>query len=163
MRLYVDQVGVLADWDKGVAEHYGQKHCDEIADDFWNKACVSDMIFARLPVIEEGLRMLQDLRDAGLKPCILTSTGGGRHHYQIARQKLIWLEDNGVRGLPVTFAMSTSGKADFAAPGDILIDDRQKVVDAWAAAGGHGILFTRDSADLITSLVKGMVKHVTYK
>lgn len=155
MRLYVDQDGVLADFDQGVEDHYGEPYSAVNKDRFWNETCEQESIFYKLPVIEEGRTMLNEFILAGFRPTILTSTGGGRHHYNIAWQKLDWIRDNILNRVPVAFCMGTKNKADFASPGDILIDDRQKVIDAWEEAGGYGILFTREAASAITGLVKG--------
>jgi hypothetical protein len=84
----------------------------------------------------------------GIPICFMTSTGGGKHHNHIARQKLTWLYQYGLDKHPVAFAMNTLNKADFAQPGSLLIDDRQKVLNAWEKRGGKGILFTRETASI---------------
>ena len=147
--IYVDMDGVLADFEQGIIDHYGREFSNEIADGFWKKTCVSDCIFMRLPVIQQGLNMLRTIKGAGLSPCILTSTGGGRHHLNIARQKLIWLEDHGVSDVPVAFCMNTQGKGAYAQPDAYLIDDREKVCRTWEDWGGSAIRFRPELAGKI--------------
>jgi len=78
--------------------------------------------------------------------CFMTSTGGLPHHIVIAKQKLDWLHAHGLGGHPVAFCMNTRGKGQYAYPGAILIDDRQKVCDAWVDGGGYAHIFTREWA-----------------
>ena len=42
-------------------------------------------------------------------------------------------------GVPVKFGYKASGKAKFAGPNKILIDDREDTIGRWNAAGGTGI------------------------
>jgi hypothetical protein len=44
-------------------------------------------------------------------------------------------------GTPLKFGYGADGKAKFAGPNKILIDDRTENINAWKAAGGIGILF----------------------
>lgn len=145
--VYFDMDGVLADFDQHLQDMYGRPYGKDVAGHFWNEAIIEDMPFATMPQIEEGMWLLRRAREEGFNPCIMTSTGGGKHHLEIARQKLMWLQTNGIRDIPVAFCMSTKGKGAYAQVGAFLIDDREKVVRAWQDNGGVGILFTRDVAD----------------
>jgi len=98
--------------------------------------------------IPEGIDMVRKI-SKNLNICFMTSTGGMPHHIDIAKQKLDWLHTNGLGQHPVAFCMNTRGKGLFALPGEPLIDDRQKVCDAWTSVGGEAFLFTRDNADSI--------------
>ena len=51
-----------------------------------------------------------------------------------------WVKRN-MPGVPVKFGFKADGKARFAGPNKILIDDREENISAWKAAGGIGILF----------------------
>jgi len=44
-------------------------------------------------------------------------------------------------GIPLKFGYQAQGKARFAGPNKILIDDRTENINAWKSAGGIGILF----------------------
>lgn len=152
---YVDMDGVLADFDQSIMNIFGENYNNEIAKVFWKETCVREQVFLRMPPIEEGIQMLERLIYHDMKPCIMTSTGGAPHHIDIAIQKIEWLRNLGFNDLPMAFCMSTDGKGWFARAGTILIDDRQKVCDAWNKNGGKAYLFTRDKAAEIGAEVIG--------
>ena len=54
--------------------------------------------------------------------------------------KGVWVKRN-MSGTPLKFGYQAQGKARFAGPNKILIDDRTDNISAWKAAGGIGILF----------------------
>jgi hypothetical protein len=142
--IYVDMDGVVADFNAKMREMYGHDMEEMNPDDmntFWNTQCVSEQAFNRLPPMHEGALLVQMLMLEKLPFCFLTSTGGGCMHYDIAKQKIDWLHRHFGRSLPVAFCTGTQSKAQFASPGHFLIDDRQKVVDAFIEGGGKAHLF----------------------
>jgi len=149
-QINIDMDGVVADFDAAIVKMFGEEGLDRHADKFWKETCVAEQAFTHMEPIMEGMEMVGRLINAKLPICFVTSTGGMPHHIDIAMQKLDWLRKHGLGQYPVAFCMNTIGKGLFAAPGKILIDDRQKVVDAWVKNGGEGILFTRSSARAIT-------------
>lgn len=151
--LYIDMDGVLADFDGGLFDLYGAtfEGRPEIQDEFWNRDCHATRFFSRLKPIPGGIDLLDAILVREIPVCILTSTGGGRYHIEIAQQKLDWLAAHGYRALPIAFAMNTVGKAQFA-PGNILIDDRAKVIIAWEKNGGRGIHFAGDAESVLEAL-----------
>lgn len=160
-QIYVDMDGVLADFEAAILALYGREGLDAQAhrDDFWKRLCVEDRVFTHMKPIEEGLRMVADLRNAGIPVCILTSTGGMPHHNDIACQKLFWLRMHGLADVPVAFCMNTKGKGAYASAGAVLIDDRAKVLDEWYRWGGVGELFTRDQAAAIAQDLTSLHKR----
>lgn len=150
--IYIDMDGVIADFDAAIVATFGEEYSDRIADDFWKKTCVEAEVFRRMLPIPEGVQMVERIR-AKRPICFMTSTGGMPHHIDIAKQKLDWLHANGFGEHPVAFAMNTKGKGAYAYKGAVLIDDRAKVCDAWAARGGHALLFSRQCAAEIADLV----------
>ena len=150
--IYVDMDGVVADFDAGIQSLYGRSF--ETLDSseqsmFWNSDCAAHRFFANLAPIPEGIALVRGLLQSGLKFTFMTSTGGGKMHLNIAKQKLDFLSSVGISESPVAFCLNTLSKAWFASENAILIDDRQKVVDAWREAGGEAILFTRENWESI--------------
>lgn len=143
--IYIDMDGVIADFEQGIMNLYGEPYSDNIAKDFWEYACIDEQAFRNLPPIPEGIEMVKRIRDKN-EICFMTSTGGMPHHIDIAKQKLDWLSAYGLGKHPVAFCMNTIGKGRFAAMDRHLIDDRQKVLDAWNLEWGNGHLFTRARA-----------------
>lgn len=154
MMINIDMDGVVADFDQAIINIFGRSYDNDLADEFWKQICVEQKVFEQMPPIPQGINMVNDLIAAGIPICFMTSTGGMPHHIDIARQKLTWLEWQGLGTQPIAFSMNTAGKAAYARPGAILIDDRQKVCDAWTAAGGCSILFTPMTATSITDFIK---------
>ncbi len=149
--IYIDMDGVIADFDQSIINIFGEEYSDRIADKFWKQTCVEAEVFRKMPPIEEGLRMVDAIR-AKNNICFMTSTGGMPHHIDIAKQKLDWLHKHDLGEHPVAFCMNTRGKGLYAKPGAHLIDDREKVCDAWVENDGIAHLFTRERADEIASL-----------
>jgi hypothetical protein len=148
MIVFVDMDGVVADFDKHFTEIYGvpiEEADGETSNAFWNVDCVSYRVFANSPPIQEGLALVESLVECKVPFSFLTSTGGGKQHIDIAKQKLDFLQRYGMGGAPVAFATGTKCKASFASPNAVLIDDREKVVDAFRSGGGTAYLFTRDN------------------
>lgn len=73
-------------------------------------------------------------------PQILTATGQPWTHS--AEQKRAWVTENFGSNIRVNTVETAAQKAQFAAPGKILIDDQMKAINPWVAAGGVGILHT---------------------
>lgn len=150
--IYIDMDGVVADFDAAIVAIFGEQYSNKIADKFWKETCVKAEVFRKMPRIDEGIAMVEAIR-AQSPICFMTSTGGLPHHIDIAKQKLDWLHANDLGGHPVAFCMDTKGKGAYAYPGAVLIDDRQKVCDAWSERGGTAILFDRARASEIAQQV----------
>lgn len=143
--IYIDMDGVVADFDQSIINIFGEGYSNKIADKFWKQTCVEAEVFRHMPPIPEGVQMVDHIR-LEHDICFMTSTGGLPHHIDIAKQKLDWLHAHGFGSHPVAFCMNTNGKGLYAHPGAPLIDDRQKVCDAWTKGGGTSYLFTRPRA-----------------
>ena len=156
--IYVDMDGVVADFDSAIFKLFGEDGLKKHADEFWKGTCVNAEVFRHMEPIPEGIDMVARLAAAGRKICFMTSTGGLPHHIDIAKQKLDWLRSQGFGIFPVAFCMNTEGKGMFAQHGRVLIDDRQKVIDAWEMNGGEGILFARANAGQIADQLVEMLE-----
>ncbi len=150
--IYIDMDGVVANFDQSIINIFGEEYSDRVADDFWKNRCVQEEVFRRMPPIPEGIQMVKAI-STGRDICFMTSTGGLPHHIDIAKQKLDFLHTQGLGIYPVAFCMNTKGKAQFAQPGALLIDDRIKVCEAWINEGGSAMVFTPETANDIVSLV----------
>ncbi len=156
MLVLVDMDGVVSDFDRHIETVYGKpmsEMTNKEKDKFWDAECVSNRFFANSPPIPEGLEFVKRLNDAGIEMTFLTSTGGQLQHIEIAKQKLDFLQRYNMGRLPVAFATGTECKASFAKPGTVLVDDREKVVNAFRGRGGVAHLFTRDNWESIFDLI----------
>ena len=101
--------GVLANFDSYIKDNFCTDHLTgDDASHFWNEHITQARPFTLFKPIKGGISMLKSLCSVDEEGIvILTSTGGGQHHLEIARQKLMWLEDQNIH-LPVAFCMSKS-------------------------------------------------------
>lgn len=147
--IYVDMDGVLTDFERrfeqfaGVSpdEFTSQKTIQvgkEKADEqFWDLVDkqIGVRFWAGMPWMPEGEKLYQYIKKS--KPTILTSPSRDESS-RIG--KGVWVKRN-MPNVPVKFGYKASGKAKYAGPNKILIDDREDNIQAWKAAGGIGILF----------------------
>ena len=147
--VYVDMDGVLTDFERrfeqfaGVTPdefmaqkkiEFGQEKADE---QFWNLIDkeIGVRFWAGMPWMPEGEELYRYIKK--YKPTILTSPS---REESSRIGKGVWVKRN-MSGTPVKFGYKADGKAKFAGPNKILIDDREDNISAWKAAGGIGILF----------------------
>ena len=72
---------------------------------------------------------------------MLTSSGGQKHHNEVARQKKVWLKKMGIAYKP-NVVPGRKYKTEYAAEGVVLIDDTEEIINNFNAAGGIGIHHT---------------------
>ena len=142
-QLFVDLDGVLADFDHGVEELTGSRPAQLSPKAMWPRLARTPAFYARLPWAQDGPELWQ--RVAPLDPVILTGLPRGNW---AKPQKLAWCERELGPEVPVITCMSRekadravewiaehrNGTADRVTP--VLIDDREKLREAWEAAGG---------------------------
>jgi hypothetical protein len=147
--VFVDMDGVLTDFERrfeqfaGVTpdEFMSQKEIqygkDKANEQFWNliDKQIGVRYWAGMPWMPEGEELYKYIKK--YKPTILTSPSRDESS-RIG--KGVWVKRN-MSGVPVKFGYGASGKAKYAGPNKILIDDREDNIAAWKAAGGIGILF----------------------
>jgi hypothetical protein len=75
----------------------------------------------------------------GAELAILTAAPDNDKHFEIARHKKAWVKQH-LGDVMVLPSYGSARKAAFIQnPGDILIDDWKKNIEAWEAEGGVGI------------------------
>jgi len=147
--VYVDMDGVLTDFERrfeqfaGVTpeEFMSQKTIEvgerKATEQFWD--LIDNQIgvryWAGMPWMPEGETLYKHIKK--YKPTILTSPSRDESS-RIG--KGVWIKRN-MSGTPYIFGFKASGKAKYAAPNAILIDDREDNIQSWKQAGGIGILY----------------------
>ena len=147
--VYVDMDGVLTDFERrfeqfaGVTPdefmaqkkiEFGQEKADEQFWDLIDKQ-IGVRFWAGMPWMPQGEDLYKYIKK--YKPTILTSPSRDESS-RIG--KGVWVKRN-MPNVPVKFGYKAEGKAKYAGPNKILIDDREDNIAAWKAAGGIGILF----------------------
>ena len=156
-KIFVDLDGVMADLDAHVLDLTGktfpQLRKNDQDDGFQNfvdaERADGQTIFDNLDPMPDAHQLWDYIVE--YKPSILTATGVPE--VQATAEKIKWVHDN-LSGFDNIITVKKSVlKADYAAPNHILIDDREKSIQPWRAAGGIGILHT-SAADTISQLQK---------
>lgn len=164
--IYLDLDGVVANFEKRYKELFGMKPSEVSKkekyrelyfwthwDDFVNGKNFETLEL--LPDANELIEYLRNLNREGINVEILSSSGGEKHHEVVVPQKKAWLQAVGIEFKP-NIVCGGKAKAAFAQPSSILIDDTERLITEFNAAGGIGILHTSayDTIKRIEQIVK---------
>jgi 5'(3')-deoxyribonucleotidase len=157
-KYYVDLDGVLTDFTKQLCDLLGKpldrdfdfgndpniwKKIDSAGEDFWSQ----------MEWMPDGKDLWEEV--SKYSPTILTSPS---NHKSSIEGKKKWLEKN-LPGVPFIIEQK---KDKYADPDAILIDDRDKNINAWNKAGGIGIKHT-STPNTIKGISKTMEKKTNTK
>jgi|TARA_B100000768_G_scaffold155757_1_gene152992 5'(3')-deoxyribonucleotidase len=153
-RVFIDMDGVLADFNTGVETLTGnpfpntdQGHNDY---DLRKEELTNKRLFRNLPPMPDMHELVGYVRHTNLPWEILTAAGVINREL-VVYDKNEWIKQHVSPTVVVTCTMTGSQKGMFAIKGSVLIDDRQKNLDAWVENGGIGILHT-SAEDTINQL-----------
>jgi hypothetical protein len=156
MKIYLDLDGVLANFDKRYEELFGvrPKETRQRRRHFWNnwETFINGKNFETLDLMPDATELLVVVESLKVPIEILTSSGGHQYHEEVKQQKINWLKNKGIPYKPNVVPGGVK-KAEFAAPWNILIDDTEKVIEAYRKAGGTAILH-KNVAETISALYK---------
>lgn len=148
LKVFFDLDGVLADWEHAFKKYapVSLKHFNQMTKDQKDKIkekLFDYEFFYDMKVIESGYRLYRSFVSAGVPVAILSATGHINKD-EVTRAKLHWVADNLGDGVRVILVDKVEQKGMYVDPDyrtSILVDDRQKAIDAWEVAGGRGLLF----------------------
>lgn len=139
--LFLDQDGFLADFDEAFPRVFGVSHIGMPKPEMWNYIRQDPDFFFNLPPMPGALHFFN--RIAATNPTILTACPideGFDLYAHVADQKRRWIRKYLGPSIRMIPAPGSESKPLFMhAPGDILIDDWGKNVEAWRKAGGRAI------------------------
>ena len=144
-KIYLDMDGVLTDFEGRFAKKFGypamavrdRKNFSKEWPEF-----IEDREFETLEWHPGGEELLKFIRKHPEIPVeMLTSSGGQKHHNEVARQKKVWLKKMGIAYKP-NVVPGRKYKTEYAAEGVVLIDDTEEIINNFNAAGGIGIHHT---------------------
>ena len=164
MIVYLDQDGVLADFDKALLDNHGIKNCRVAYSTPWKEktkdqidlgsSIVSVMkqpgFFQNLPPMEGMMELWKSVPD----PHILTALPGFEDDNRVTKEKRNWVDlhigqvpDHRLitclRSEKAKYATFFSGRVgDMTVFSNILVDDAEINCIEWEKAGGIAILFT---------------------
>ena len=140
--IYLDMDGVIADFVKRYKELYNMEpreaEKNKKFDHYFNQF-IADQNFATLDLMPGAMDGITFLRKSQVTTQILSSTANQERYDDISKQKMVWLQKQGITFNPI-FVPGKRLKQQYAAPDKIIIDDTPSIIDQWNAAGGIGIL-----------------------
>jgi 5'(3')-deoxyribonucleotidase len=152
-RIALDLDGVLSAFEEAICVYLGIKSISEISKGkLW--ATVDKMnrekpFFEHLPMLPDALELFSYVRDNYEEVFILSAHGSTPQ--DAPSQKLNWVRKHLCPVVEVVCVPKSPDKAAYACPRTILIDDREKSINPFVAAGGLGILH-RNAKDTIRQL-----------
>jgi hypothetical protein len=157
--VFVDLDGVLVDFVEGVQRLIPDYSEAKYQADSKYRSMMWKTIGAHQKQGNEFWLELNPMQDASIlwnyvkqyDPQILTATGGSG--YGAGEQKKRWVSKHLGSNVVVNLTQRADEKAQHAGPNRILIDDKQKAIGPWEAAGGIGVLHT-GAANTIDQLKK---------
>lgn len=152
VKIYFDMDDTIADFSRGLVEICGMEPVyqdmltTEQDEAMWNAIKDAGDFYYRLKECEPGMELLRQLREKyGDKVEILTAIPKEKRGIvSAASDKRRWVEEHIGTDIKVNIALSAADKKLMSGPGRFLVDDLIKNINAWRAAGGVGILFSKD-------------------
>ena len=140
-KIYCDMDGVLVDLLGSIKRHLGTTKLNQkIIDDFFYSEAGMGTEFWAKAVWESGGKQLWKYIKSE-KPEILSACPSiCNKDRKVIKGKTLWCQDN--LGIPKNRVniVQRREKQNFAGKDKILIDDREKNIKEWEAAGGTGVL-----------------------
>lgn len=149
-KIYFDMDGVLANFDKGLIEICGIEpenqatKSDEYDDMMWGKVREAGHYYDMLDPLDEGIKVFRYLYSIYGDKCeILSAIPKPKRGIVTAREdKISWVRRLIDKDININIVMREEKRSYAKGPGYVLIDDLEKNVNEWNAAGGTGIVFT---------------------
>lgn len=136
-KLFLDCDGVLADFDAGARKILGTDvrtfEARHGKGEFWRRLARARDFYATLPKMPDADELFEAVRH--LKPTILTGLPIGKW---AAPQKVRWAAEH-FPGVPIITCMARD-KHRHMKGADVLVDDSERHMATWQAAGGIYIL-----------------------
>lgn len=135
-KVFCDNDGVLADFDRHVLELFGTPPSGIPDDEMWDLILATPDFWPTIP-LKYGAHDLWAML-APYKRAFLTGCPKG--HYEVAAaHKVVWLKKHFGDDVEVITCLSRNKPLHMESPGDILIDDMSGNMRRWRKAGGIGI------------------------
>ena len=138
--LYIDMDGVLADFRSGASAVLGLKFPGrgrKLTDAEWKQIDGTPGFWEGLPVMKDAKKLWNFIRPH--KPNILSAAP--QQWDEAVKGKKTWLKNN-LGNVGGTIHIVKRKDKQLYAKGNVLVDDHQKNITEWEAAGGIGILHT---------------------
>ena len=141
-QIFLDMDGVLADFEGGLTEALGYKVSLKDKKDVYaeqKRQLTAQRIFRTLKPFPDAWKLVDYCMRSGIPTEVLT-TAGTINRDLVVKDKIDWIRRYIHPQWTVIPTFKGTQKAAFAHKKAVLIDDRQRNIDAWVEAGGIGIL-----------------------
>ena len=149
--IFVDQDDVLAEFYGTTGIILGAPFQSLSPAVRWGRLEQVPRLFRYLPVRPDALELWQGLEGRGSRSILTAMPQPTGLLHTAAADKVEWAREHITPTAPVIVAESGLAKAAWARPGAVLIDNLQRNIDAWVAAGGIGVVHT-SAADTLAQL-----------
>lgn len=148
-RIWLDLDGVFADFFPVAKRILGCEYREMPAAEAWAKLEQIPRLYRDLPMIPGSRALYEALAPLGDRVAILGALPKPTGFLAAAEfDKRQWVACHLSATLRAKFIEGGANKASLAGPGDILIDDTERNIRLWEAAGGIGILHTSAEASI---------------
>lgn len=146
MQLFVDMDGVLADFDQGYFNCFGDRPC-KISDNVnWELVKQKNHFYKNLPPMKDFNILWKGVES--LKPIILTGIPShDAYSGEAIKNKREWVDKHIGKEVKM-IGCKSKDKSLHSKPGDILIDDWEKYKHVWIGNGGIWITHTSAKSSL---------------
>ncbi|KVP39630.1 5' nucleotidase, NT5C type [Burkholderia ubonensis] len=151
--IYIDLDGVKVDFYGETTRILGAPYKSLPSAEAWGRLEQVDHLFLNLPMLPDALELWQGLQGRGRLHILTAMPKPTGKLITAAGDKVAWVRKHICTQVPVIVVEHGLMKARWARPGDILIDDLERNIAAWEAAGGIGILH-RNARDTLESLAR---------
>lgn len=147
--IFLDMDGVVADFDAAARAIIGYSHPADQRwpDSEWQKIKNHPRFYRDLPLMPDAEHLVTTVmtlsQRSGHDVKFLTAIPRDNDFPWAFEDKVIWKQQY-FGGIPIWFGPYSHDKRCWAAPGEILIDDRRINIEQWREAGAIGILHTGD-------------------
>ena len=141
-QIFLDQDGVLADFESGLTKALGYKVDLKDKKDVYDaekRKLTAQRLFRNLDPLPDAWKLVDYCMNSGIHTEILTAAGTVNRTLVI-QDKIAWIRRHIHPHWIIIPTFKGSQKAAFAHKKAVLIDDRQRNIDTWVEAGGIGIL-----------------------
>ena len=140
--IFVDQDDVLAEFYGTAGAILGAPFQSLSPGARWGRLERVPRLFRHLPVRPDALDLWRGLEGRGNRSILTAMPRPTGLLHTAAADKLEWAREHITPTAPVIVAESGLAKVAWARPGAVLIDNLQRNIDVWLAAGGIGIVHT---------------------
>jgi len=150
--LYCDLDGVLVDFEKGVINRLGKIPEELNRNMMWAVLRKTPNFYDKLPWMSKGRTLWEAIKD--YNPVILTGCPRGGWSEEDKRN---WCARELGPHIKV-ICCDTREKPNYCSEGDMLIDDRDMIMDEWIKKGGKYVLYSETNLESNIETIKNYFK-----